>query len=465
MLAEVSPSSFAIGSALTIGAVVAHNYWRYRQVLKSVGYAPGVRSIVCTTRLIMTVLPGWKFPFSKWYFSVGLDYWAHQRYDLFAEAGQDVISSVGFDWSPAAIMVADAEVAHEIFGNRAKWYKPVDAYGVLDICGRNVLTTEFDIWRTHRRITAPAFSENNNRLVCTEATHTMQELFDMWGDQNSVNFENITGLFVQITLSIICSAGFGMRVPWKETERPAGHDLSFKEAMQIVSGDIYWKIVIPDALMSITKRTARVQLGFTELVRYMREMMKERAKSYRDHNDLFSNLMAANAEDNEDLSLTEEEVIGNIFIFLIAGHETSSVSLGFTIALLALHPEIQEKLYNHIVKNVSDTSGAPAYSELSSLSYVIAVFYESLRLFPPVTLVPKRNAEDTTLQTVNRKGETIVVPVPKGTNVNILTVALHRNPKYWPNPDKFIPERFLGDWPKKAFAPFSLGARACMGRR
>ncbi|PVF96187.1 hypothetical protein CPB86DRAFT_520487 [Serendipita vermifera] len=225
MLAEISPSFLAVSSAIAISAVVAHNYWRYRQALQSVGYTPGVRSIVSTARVIMAVLPGWKLPFSKWYFSVGLNYWAHQGYDLFAEAGQDIISSVGFDWTPAAIMVGDAEVAHEVLGNRSKWYKPVDAYVILEICGRNVLTTEFDIWRTHRRIAAPAFSENNNRLVCTEAIHTMQKLFDMWGEQDSVTFENITELFVQITLSIICSAGFGMRVPWKETGKPAGHDL------------------------------------------------------------------------------------------------------------------------------------------------------------------------------------------------------------------------------------------------
>ncbi|PVF96186.1 hypothetical protein CPB86DRAFT_520543 [Serendipita vermifera] len=53
-----------------------------------------------------------------------------------------------------------------------------------------------------------------------------------------------------------------------------------------------------------------------------------------------------------------------------------------------------------------------------------------LDFFPPVTLVPKRSAEDTILRTVNRKGEAIAIPVPKGTNVNVLTVALHRNRKF-----------------------------------
>ncbi|CAG8745443.1 3264_t:CDS:2, partial [Acaulospora colombiana] len=75
-----------------------------------------------------------------------------------------------------------------------------------------------------------------------------------------------------------------------------------------------------------------------------------------------------------------------------------------------------------------------------------------------VTLIPKRSAENTTLKTTNNKGEAVVVPVPKGAFVNVITPALHRN-------HEFTPERFLGNWPKKAFAPFSLGGRACIGRR
>ncbi|PVF97230.1 cytochrome P450 [Serendipita vermifera] len=413
----------------------------------------------------MALFPHRKLPFSNWFFSTGPNFWITERHNIFATAGQDVASCLSLDYFGVVILVADADVAQEVLGNRYRFYKPIDLYGVLDLFGRNVLTTEFDDWRTHRRIASPAFSENNNRMVREEAIHTIQELFNIWNGQGSVTFENVTDLFVQITLIIICSAGFGMHVPWRESTKPPGHELSFKETMEIVSSDLFMKIAVPEALMSMTKRTARVQLAFEELMRFMQEMMNERAKNYHDHSDLFSNLMAANAKNNEGLSLTDQEVIGNIFIFLIAGHETTAHSLAFAMGLLAMYPEVQEKLYAFVVKNVSDPSGAPSYSELSSLSYVNAVFYETLRLFPPVTLIPKRSAENTTLKTVNSKGEPVVVPVPRGSFVNVITPALHRNPKYWPNPDEFMPERFLGDWPKKAFAPFSLGGRACIGRR
>jgi cytochrome P450 len=130
----------------------------------------------------------------------------------------------------------------------------------------------------------------------------------------------------------------------------------------------------------------------------MQEMREERVKSSHDHSDLFSNLIAANAEDNEGLRLTDQEVFGNIFIFLIgkqssntssyillsrgftAGHETTAHSLSFTMGLLAMYPEVQEKLYDHIVKNVSDPSGAPVSPSTACLMRVIANILPSLTL-------------------------------------------------------------------------------------
>jgi len=94
-----------------------------------------------------------------------------------------------------------------------------------------------------------------------------------------------------------------------------------------------------------------------------------------------------------------------------------------------------------------------------------SVFYETLRLFPPVHDIPKMAAEDTTLTVSNANGGKTTFPIPSGTYIELHVAGLHHNPRYWKDPHKFMPERFLGDWPKDAFIPFSLGARACLGRR
>ncbi|KAI0279042.1 cytochrome P450 [Russula aff. rugulosa BPL654] len=125
--------------------------------------------------------------------------------------------------------------------------------------------------------------------------------------------------------------------------------------------------------------------------------------------------------------LSDEELIGNMFIFLIAGHET--------------------------------------YEDMSRFTQSLAVFYETLRLFPPVSLIPKIATEDTTLTVGNVDGGMTTFPVPSGTQIDIHVPGLHFNPRYWEQPHKFMPERFLGDWPRDAFLPFSQGHRACLGRR
>lgn len=106
-------------------------------------------------------------------------------------------------------------------------------------------------------------------------------------------------------------------------------------------------------------------------------MIQERSKSHQIHDDLLSNLIAANKNNDEGRQLTEDEVVGDIFMFLIgksspksstvpplisffvAGHETAAHTLAFAFGLLALYPEVQEKLHQHIVEQVADPSGAP----------------------------------------------------------------------------------------------------------
>jgi len=86
-------------------------------------------------------------------------------------------------------------------------------------------------------------------------------------------------------------------------------------------------------------------------------------------------------------------------------------------------------------------------------------------MFPPVLAIPKRSAEDTSLTTENAQGVKTTIPVPAGTNIALDVAGLHYNPRYWSDPHEFNPSRFLKDWPRDAFMPFSAGARACLGRK
>lgn len=96
--------------------------------------------------------------------------------------------------------------------------------------------------------------------------------------------------------------------------------------------------------------------------------------------------------------------------------------------------------------------------------------FHPLATFSPVVCIQstgiiKTCMEDTTLSTTDALGNRIVVPVPKGSDVTIDFAALHYNPRYWDEPHAFRPSRFLKVWPRDAFLPFSIGTRACLGRK
>ncbi|OJA08387.1 hypothetical protein AZE42_00972 [Rhizopogon vesiculosus] len=140
----------------------------------------------------------------------------------------------------------------------------------------------------------------------------------------------------------------------------------------------------------------------------------------------------------------------------IDGRRARAHSLAFALALLALHPDKQEELYQHI-KRVLPDGRIPTYDDMPSLAYSSAVFNEALRMFPPANSVPKSSAENTTFTVTDVDGMKRTVTVPQGIVLTLDITGLHYNPKYWEDPYTFKPERFLGDWNRDAFLPFSAG--------
>ncbi|KAH9074397.1 cytochrome P450 [Lactarius deliciosus] len=298
----------------------------------------------------------------------------------------------------------------------------------------------------------------------------MFDLFDnVWGDSPEIVLDHCVDITLPIALFVIGVAGFGRRLTWtSDLSVPPGHQMPFKDALYIVSTNLILKMGVPTWAMKLTERTRRVNLAFDELRQYMVEMVDARrsAETREERHDLFNGLLDA-ADDNPDgsVAITEQELIGNMFIFLLAGHETTAHTLCFTFALLALHPDEQERLYQQIKGILVDLNGMPTYEDMNRFTLSSAVLYETLRMFPPVSAIPKRAAEDTSLTVSNADGGETTFPIPSGTRVDFQVPGLHYNPKYWKDPHTFRPERFLGEWPRTAFLPFSSGARGCLGRR
>jgi len=374
-----------------------------------------------------------------------------------------------FPRTKTTIFLADAAAIKEVVNSRSRFPKPVEIYIAVLVFGRNIVASEGEEWKRYRTITAPAFSERNTRLVWDETIRIMLDLFDnVWGDKPEIVVDHCVDVTLPIALFVIGAAGFGRRVAWtSDVNVPPGHQMTFKDALHILSANLIFKVSLPSWTKNLTENTRKTELAFNELKKYMVEMVNVRrnAETKEEHHDLFSGLLDAAHGDPDSKAITEEELLANTFVFLLAGHETTAHTLCFTFALLALFPDEQERLYQQIKGIMADMDGMPTYEDMKRFTLSLAVLYETLRMFPAVPSIHKRAAEDTVLTVNNADGGKTTFPIPSGTEVQFHVTALHYNPRYWKDPYTFRPERFLEDWPRDAFLPFSSGARACLGRR
>ncbi|KDQ10983.1 hypothetical protein BOTBODRAFT_136260 [Botryobasidium botryosum FD-172 SS1] len=463
-------------------ACALETYRRFRDGAKSINNFPGIRTLLRPDSDIASLLPGIpgvvRDPDLEW----------QDKYSTFQEIGWEVYSHISA-WPKKHItyFIADADAIKELVLNRAIF--PKTGTPLVELYGPNIVAAaDGSDWKKHRKVSAPAFSERNNKLVWNETAEILSEIFTEWGDKETISIKNITDLTLPIALLVISAAGFGRRIPWREDINafiPLGHKLTFKKALTTVCGNLFLKAIAPEWAMGLTKNWAEARLGFHELETYMQEMIDEKSdrsledEDGRHSSDLFSNLLAASEEESASgqPSMTHKELMGNIFIFLLAGHETTAHALAFSFGLLACYPEEQQKLYDHIISVLPD-GRFPTYEDVHSLTRSLAVLYEAMRLFPPVTGILKHAAQDTTLSvhaSASQSGSAInsnsdmplrkTIVVPKGSTLSLHISGVHYNPRYWEDPYEFKPERFLGDYNKDAFIPFALGARACLGRR
>jgi cytochrome P450 len=162
-------------------------------------------------------------------------------------------------------------------------------------------------------------------------------------------------------------------------------------------------------------------------------------------------------DEDDGATFNDEEIRDQLLGLFVAGHETTAVLLTWTLYLLAKHPEIQEKLYQHVCSQMQ--GDVPSLEDLEAMTYTDAVLNESMRLYPPAWSLFVRQVVEP-LQV----GE---YTLDVGKLVYISPWVMHHDKRWWQNPEQFDPSRFEGDWkaqrPNFAYMPFGGGSRVCVG--
>ncbi|KAI5363679.1 putative cytochrome P450 [Septoria linicola] len=468
--------------------------------------------------------------------------WAKQH-DSFKEFGSDMFLLV----SPGAntLFVADAEAMTQITTRRNDFPKPIWMYTSVDLFGKSVVSTEGHVWRHHRKVTSPPFTERNNHLVWHESLRQAEGMMAGWlgKDQNdSGAVLDVATESMRLSLHVISLAGFGVQLHWphegKVATVPEGHTMTYKDALETLLHNLITIVITPRWLLprSPLKLHKTANEAYVEWGKYMREMYQAkrqevRAGEGRGGMDLMGALVkgagltqetlnvdvnvntekAQAQQQQQQLPFTDEDIMGNSFVFILAGHETAANTIHFSILFLAMHMSSQRNLQTSLdsILGSRPCSSWDYDSDMPKLfgSMCGAVMNEQLRLIPPVIGIPKTTPKDSP-QTLTVEGKSVTIP--ENTYVTLNTTATHRNPRYWPHNSasdllEFRPERWLLDPTsskpshatatededyateaglefdqtdkkpdtaaslfrptKGAYLPFSEGYRSCLGRR
>jgi cytochrome P450 len=204
-----------------------------------------------------------------------------------------------------------------------------------------------------------------------------------------------------------------------------------------------------------TPRNLRARRALRRLERTVQLMIQtHRGQGTDGYSDLLSLLLGQTGQQ----ALDDKQVRDEVMTFLLAGHETTAATLAWTLYLLAQHPATEERLHDELEHVLAGR--APTQTDLPQLVYTRMVIEESLRLYPPIWLIPRQAV------TTDRIGE---YEIPANSDILLCVYSLHRHAAFWPDPDRFEPERFAAEKTSVrapcSYLPFGAGPRSCLGGR
>lgn len=350
-------------------------------------------------------------------------------------------------------LTADPQLARAVLKDPLN-IKSKDVYGIFEHLagGSSIFTSEGERWHHARKAVAPAFSSkcvaNIQRVVQEQMDQWMKSvLIPKYVDQN-LPFDVAEELMRQM-LQGISIAGFQYKMSENEV------DMFLREAHIMFSMD---EIVINPfkllfGLFSTTIKDQQKIVAKDRLRGFAHTVLQHYRRSSDDHSCQDIGTIVSMIDQNGNYE-SDEERITDIIAFYIAGHDTTACSLAWILLELAKNPTEQNKLRSALLK--------VPLTKRHTITELQCAVKEGLRLHPV--------GADGGWRLLHKDLSTDSYLLPKGTNVGILTLSMHRNPEYFDRPDEFLPSRWLNssagvnEAMSLAFMPFSLGRRNCVGQ-
>jgi cytochrome P450 len=324
------------------------------------------------------------------------------------------------------------------------------------LLGDGLLTSEGDQHERARRLVAPAFAPRRLAAYTEGFAACTGERLVTWRDGSEVD---LRAEMATLTLEIVGRTLLGVDL----TRYAGGVRESLEAALRLFDEVSVGVVALAGGRRGRRSVVGPDGLGLglgADVVRPIHEAVahvveERRARPSEDRGDVLTALLRSSREPG---GLTDAEVHDNVVTLLLAGHETTAGALTWTLDLVGRHPEVRRRLQAE-----ADGLGgrAPDFEGLRELRYTRAVLSEAMRLRPPAWILGRST---TGPLTVDGRWH-----VPARTTVLVSPLLLHTDPRWWPEPERFDPQRWLDGSgtgrPRSAYLPFGTGPRACIGEQ
>jgi cytochrome P450 len=352
------------------------------------------------------------------------------------------------------LMVSSPAMAHDILATQADAFTKSLGLSLFlrPVLGDGLLTSEHAAHTRQRRLMAPAFTVKRIAGYAATMGQRAATAIEALGEGDRVDASE---LMMRLTLEIVGKTLFDAEVG--SDAGAVGEAIT--EVMQNTIATLSSILPVPPAVP--TPRNLRTRRARAKLDAIVYRIIAARRASPGDRGDVLSMLLAARDEDGT--TMTDEQVRDEAMTLFLAGHETTANALAWAIYLLARDPAVRARAEQEVAGLVGRKEPV-GYDDLKALPYTLAVLKETMRLYPPVYVIGRRSSRDVLVRGGEDGGEMLV---KKNTNVLVNVLGIHRRPDLYPDPERFDPERFLGDREKSlgkcAYMPFGDGPRVCIG--
>jgi cytochrome P450 len=317
------------------------------------------------------------------------------------------------------------------------------------LLGEGLLTNEGKFHLRQRRLAQPAFHRDRLKAYSQVMAEYADRAATRWQEGET---RDMAQEMMRLTLAVVAKTLFSADVESEASEvGQALTDVLGLFDLMLVPGTAFLQHLPLPAMR-------RFNRALKQLNGVIYGIIQEHRRSGKDAGDLLSMLMMAADDQGDGSRMNDKQLRDEAMTLFLAGHETTAVALTWTWYLLSQHPQAAAKLREELLTVLDGR--LPAFDDLPRLPYTEMVMAESMRLYPPAWGISRLAVE---------AHEIDGFPIAKGTLCLLSPYVMHRNPAFFPDPERFDPERWTPEAretrPKYSYFPFGAGARICIGER